>query len=274
VTIEETRDGYTVHPVNQENGGTVTVDLDITVPKSASVTANTNHGDISISGILGKAWASTQHGAVEIHNTGSDATVEMKKGDVRINDIIGSVSIKGVGDEVDVSDIGGDMTVEGEFFGPVVIRNVSKTTHYLSQKADLTLERMSGRLDLDSGDIQVSDVAGAAKLRTSNKDLDVENVGGRLEIADVHGDIKVGYAKPPLQEISITNESGGVDLTLPAKSNFQISASSKGGDVQSDFDGSSDTGGDTPRFNAKIGTGVPKIQIITTFGTINLHKSS
>ena len=115
----------------------------------------------------------------------------------------------------------------------------------------MTLERMSGRLDLDSGDIQVSDVAGAAKLRTSNKDLDVENVGGRLEIADVHGDIKVGYAKPPLQEISITNESGGVDLTLPAKSNFQISASSKGGDVQSDFDGSSDTGGDTPRFNAK-----------------------
>jgi hypothetical protein len=274
VTIEQTRDGYTVHPVNQENGGTVTVDLDITVPKSASVTANTNHGDVSISGISGKAWATTLHGAVEIHNTGSDATAEMSKGDVRINDIAGSVSIKGHGDEVDVSDISGDMTVEGEFFGPVVIRNVTKTTHYVSQKADLTLERMSGRLDLDSGDIEVSDVAGAAKLKTSNKDLDVENVGGRLEISDVHGDIKVGYAKPPTQEINISNESGGVDLTLPAKSNFQVSAWSKGGDVQSDFDGSSDTEGDTPRFNAKIGTGVPKIQITTTYGTINLHKSS
>jgi hypothetical protein len=274
VVIEQTRDGYTVHPLNQEEGGSVTADLDVTVPKNVSITANTNHGDISISGISGKASATTLHGAVEIHNTGSDASAEMTKGDVRINDVEGSVRITGRGDEVDVSDIGGDMTIEGEFFGPVIVRNVTKTTHYVSQKADLTLEHMTGRLELDSGDIEISDVAGAAKLKTSNKDLDIENVGGRLEIADVHGEIKVGYAKPPREEIIITNESGGVDLTLPAKSNFQISASSRGGDVQSDFEGSTDSDSDTPRLNAKVGTGVPKIQITTTYGTIYLHKSS
>jgi DUF4097 and DUF4098 domain-containing protein YvlB len=198
----------------------------------------------------------------------------MSTGDVRINDVGGSVRITGRGDEVDVSDVAGDMTIEGEFFGPVVIRNVTKTTRYVSQKADLTLEHLTGRLELNSGDIEISDVGGSAKMRTSNKDLDIENVGGRLEISDVHGDIKVGYAKAPREEILITNESGGVDLTLPDKSNFQISASSRGGDVQSDFEGSSDSGGDIPRFNAKIGTGVPKIQITTTYGTITLHKSS
>ena len=171
------------------------------------------------------------------------------------------------------------------------MRNVTKTTHYASQKADLTLVHMTGRLELDSGQIEVSDVAGFAKLNTRNKDLDVENVGGRLEIADVHGDIKVGYAQPPREEIVITNESGGVDLTLPAKSNFQISASSRGGEVQSDFESSSpsphpgansdetsdtdDKDGKAPsRFDAKIGTGVPKIQITTTYGTVTLRKSS
>jgi hypothetical protein len=274
VVIEQTRDGYTVHPVNQEDGESVTADLDVTVPKNVSITANTNHGDISISGVSGNAVATTLHGTVDIHNTGADASAEMSKGDVRINDVAGSVRITGRGDEVDVSDIAGDTTIEGEFFGPVVVRNVTKTTRYVSQKADLSLEHLTGRLELDSGDIEISDVGGAAKLRTSNKDLDIENVGGRLEISDVHGDIKVGYAKPPHEEIIITNESGGVDLTLPAKSNFQISASSRGGDVQSDFEGSSDSENDTPKFNAKIGTGVPKIQITTTYGTINLHKSS
>jgi Putative adhesin/Domain of unknown function (DUF5668) len=274
VVIEQTRDGYVVHPVNQEAGGSVTVDLDITLPKDVSVTARTNHGDISISGITGKATATTQHGDVEIHNTNSDVTAELTKGAVRINDIVGNVHITGRGDEVDVSDVTGDMSIEGEFFGPVTIRNVSKTTRYVSQKADITLEHMTGRLELESGQIEISDVTGAAKIRTSNKDLDVENVGGRLEIADVHGDIKVGYAQAPTQEISISNESGEVELTLPDKSNFQISASSKGGEVDSDFDGSSDTQGDTPRFNAKIGTGVPKITITTTYGAIHIRKSS
>jgi hypothetical protein len=275
VVIEQGPDGYTVHPVNQSGGrGNVNVDLDVTLPKSASITANTDHGNVSVSGVAGKITVTATHGDVEIHDAGSDVSVDMTKGDARISAVAGSVRISGRGDEVEVSDVAGDATIEGEFFGPVHVRNVTKATHYASQKADLMLVHMTGRLELDSGQIEVSDVAGFARLTTKNKDLDVENVAGRLEVTDVHGDIKVGYAQPPREEINITNESGGVDLTLPAKSNFQISASSHGGDVQSDFEGSTDSGGDNPRYNAKIGTGVPKIQITTTYGTIYLRKSS
>jgi hypothetical protein len=291
VVIEQGVDGYTVHPVNQNgDGGNVDVDLDVTVPKSVSISANTDHGNVSISGVAGKVTVNTNHGDVEVHDSGSDVSVDMTKGDVRISSVGGSVRISGRGDEVEVSDITDDATIDGEFFGPVHVRNVAKTTHYASQKADLTLVHMTGRLELDSGEIEVSDVAGFAKLNTRNKDLDVENVGGRLEIADVHGDIKVGYAQPPREEIIVTNESGGVDLTLPEKSNFQISASSRGGEVQSDFESSSlsphpdpHSGSDSDdkdgkaapsRFDAKVGTGVPKIQITTTYGTITLHKSS
>jgi putative adhesin/cell wall-active antibiotic response 4TMS protein YvqF len=275
VVIEQGPDGYTVHPVNQSGGrGNVNVDLDVTVPKSASITANTDHGNVSVSGVAGKITVTATHGDVEVHDAGSDVSVDMTKGDARISAVGGNVRISGRGNEVEASDVAGDATIEGEFFGPVHVRNVTKTTHYASQKADLTLVHMTGRLELDSGQIEVSDVAGFAKLNTKNKDLDVENVVGRLEVTDVHGDIKVGYAQPPREEISITNESGGVDLTLPAKSNFQISASSHGGEVQSDFEGSTDSEGDNPRYNAKIGTGVPKIQITTTYGTIYVRKSS
>jgi DUF4097 and DUF4098 domain-containing protein YvlB len=288
VVIEQGRDGYTVHPVNQSGGrGNVNVDLEVTVPKSVSITANTDHGNVSISDVAGKIAVTATHGDVEIHDSGSDVAVDMTKGDARISTVAGNVRLSGRGDEVDVSDVAGDATIEGEFFGPVHVRNITKTTHYASQKADLTLVHMTGRLELDSGQIEVSDVAGFAKLITKNKDLDVENVGGRLEVTDVHGDIKVGYAQPPREEISVTNESGGVDLTLPAKSNFQISASSRGGEVQSDFDVSlpgshpephqdSDSGDKNApsRIDGKIGTGVPRIQITTTYGTIYLRKSS
>ncbi len=278
VVIEQTRDGYSVHPVNQEaDGGRVTVDFDVTLPKSASLAADSHHGDISISGLAGAVTISTQSGDVDVHNVGSDVSAQLTKGDARIDDISGNVRITGRGNEIEMNDVAGDATVQGEFFGPVRIRNVSKTTHYTSQAGDLTLSHLTGRLELDSGDISVSDVAGFAKLATHDKDIEVENVAGRLDIAGTHGDIKVTYAQPPSAEINIANGTGEVDVTLPAKSNFEISAISRSGDIQSDFEAPSlkpanDNG--TGSLTGKIGTSGPKISIVTSYGTIYLRKSS
>jgi len=173
--------------------------------------------------------------------------------------------------------VAGDATFEGEFYGPIHIRNVTKTTHYISQKADLTLAHMTGRLELDSGEINVSDVDGPAKLNTHDKDMEVENIAGRLDITDTHGSIKVSYSQPPRADINISNESGEVDLTLPSDSKFEISAVSRSGELQSDFDDPSlkqDNENGTGRLTGKVGSQGPKIQITTSYGTIYLHKSS
>ena len=278
IVIQQTRDGYDVHPENQEvNEGQVTVDFDITLPKSASLTANSRRGDVSISGLAGAVAITTQSGDIEVHNIGSDVTAQLTKGDARIDDISGNVRITGRGTEIEMNDVTGDATVQGEFFGPVRIRNVTKTTHYISQAGDLTLSHLTGRLELDSGDINVSDVGGFAKLVTHDKDIEVENVAGRLDIAVNHGDIKVIYAQPPREEINIANGTGEVDMTLPAKSTFEISAISRSGDIQSDFEAPSlkpaDDNG-TGRLTGKVGASGPKISIVTSYGTIYLRKSS
>jgi hypothetical protein len=278
IVIQQTRDGYDVHPENQEvNEGQVTVDFDITLPKSASLTANSRRGDVSISGLAGAVAITTQSGDIEVHNIGSDVTAQLTKGDARIDDISGNVRITGRGTEIEMNDVTGDATVQGEFFGPVRIRNVTKTTHYTSQAGDLTLSHLTGRLELDSGDINVSDVGGFAKLVTHDKDIEVENVAGRLDIAVNHGDIKVIYAQPPREEINIADGTGEVDMTLPAKSTFEISAISRSGDIQSDFEAPSlqpaDDNG-TGRLTGKVGASGPKISIVTSYGTIYLRKSS
>jgi DUF4097 and DUF4098 domain-containing protein YvlB len=214
VVIEQTRDGYSVHPVNQETDhGRVSVDFDVTLPKSASLAADSGHGDVSISGLAGAVTITAQTGDVEVHDIGSDVSAQLTKGDARIDDISGNVRITGRGNEIEMNDVTGDATLQGEFFGPVRIRNVTKTTHYTSQAGDLTLSHLTGRLELDSGDISVSDVAGFAKLVTHDKDIEVENVAGRLDIAGTHGDIKVTYSQPPSAEINIANGTGEVDLT-------------------------------------------------------------
>jgi DUF4097 and DUF4098 domain-containing protein YvlB len=123
----------------------------------------------------------------------------------------------------------------------------------------------------------VSDVAGFAKIVAHDKDIEVENVAGRLDIAGTHGDIKVTYAQPPREEVNIANGTGEVDLTLPSKSNFEISAISRSGDIQSDFETPSlkpaDNNG-TGSLTGKVGAAGPKISIVTSYGTIYLRKSS
>lgn len=273
--IEQTADGFRIHPAGGGDFDMVNVDLDVEVPKSASVTASTSRGDINLADISGGIDASTREGNVEIHNVGSDVAVALEKGDLQLSNVAGNVRVSGRGNEIDVSDVQGDTTLEGEFYGPIRIRNVAKTTHYVSQRSDLTLTHMTGRMEMDSEDLQISDVAGAAKLVTHNKDMEVENIGGRLDIVDSHGDIKINCSNPPTDEIDVADDSGEVDLTLPGHSNFEISAVSRGGDVSSDFEGPSlqQTNDDNVgKLSGKVGSGGPKIQIATSYGTIALKK--
>lgn len=276
VSIQSITGGYDIQPTNAEQGnGAVKVDLEVHVPKQTSVTAKSDRGDINISDVSGGLNISTESGDIEVHGAGGDVTTQLHHGDARISEAKGNVRISGHGNVVELEDIGGDVGIDGEFYGPIRVHNVKNTTTYNSARTQLTLLHLSGRFEMDSGGLEISDVAGNAILSTHNRDVAVENVAGRLQIANTHGDVQVRFEQPPKEEVSIANDSGAVDLTLPAKSGFEISAVSRSGDVQSDFE---DSGlqlvneNETHKLNGKFGSRGPKIQIATSYGTISLRK--
>jgi DUF4097 and DUF4098 domain-containing protein YvlB len=282
VVIERAGDGYKIHPVRQgDSRDTVHVDLDVQLPKTASVTLYTSQGDINVSAIAGVVEAHTENGDIEIHDAGSDVAAQLQKGNARITGVTGNVTLKGRGDDVEIGEVAGNATLDGPFVGSTTVRKVRGTTRVSSPWAELTILQLTGRLELDSGDIQLSDVAGPANVQTHNKDIDAEDVAGQLDIADSHGDVKVVYGNPPREALTITNETGEVDLTLPARSAFQISALSRSGEVRSDFeDPSLKTTGEEKdgrldgEFGSKSPAPAPRITITTSYGTISLHKSS
>jgi DUF4097 and DUF4098 domain-containing protein YvlB len=282
VVIERTGNGYSIHPVHQSDfRDGVGVDLDVQVPKTASVTLHTPKGDINASTIAGIVDARTENGDIDIHDAASDVTAQTEKGAARITGVAGNVTLKGRGDDVEIDDVTGNATLEGPFLGSTTVRKVKGTTRITSLWADLTVVQLTGRLEMDSGDIQLSDVAGLARLLTHNKDIDVENVAGQLDIVDSHGDVKIVCANPPREALNITNDSGEVDLTLPGRSSFQISAFSLSGEVDSEFEDPSLKTTDEQRdgrldgqFGGKSGAPGSKITITTSYGTISLHKSS
>jgi DUF4097 and DUF4098 domain-containing protein YvlB len=282
VVIEKTGGGYRVHPVRQSDfRETVGVDLDVQLPRTASVTLHTPHGDISVSGIAGSVDARTDSGDIEIHEAGGDVNAQMEKGDVRIDSVGGNVTLKGRGGDVEIADVKGNAALDGAFLGTTVVRKVAGTTHLASPWAELSIAQLTGRLEMDSGDLNVSDVGGAARLQTHNKDIDAENIAGQLDINDSHGDVKVACTMPPREALNITNESGDVELTLPGRSSFQIAAYSRSGEVESEFEGPSlrTTGEEKDgrlegQFGGNSAMPAARITINTTYGTISLHKSS
>jgi outer membrane lipoprotein SlyB len=278
VAIEQTGNTYTVHIVRTGNDREwVSADFDLQLPKTASLTAHTNHGDINASGIGGDLDARTESGDVEVRDAKSNVSVVMQKGDAHIARVAGNLRITGRGSDLDVSDVKGDVILDGTFLGSASVNHVAKTTRYTSPRADITISQLNGNLAVESNDIEITGSSGPARIVSQNKDVKVENVAARLDITNSHGDVTVELAAPLRDDVYVANDSADVDLTLPARSGFEISAISRSGDVESDFEGPSlktANEGNSGQIAGKFGSPGPKITINTTYGTIHLRKGS
>ncbi|HKV27656.1 MAG TPA: DUF4097 family beta strand repeat-containing protein [Candidatus Acidoferrales bacterium] len=277
IKVTPTSNGYQIQPQSSgDEGPEVRVDLDIALPSHATINADTAHGDITIAQMTGPVTIHSKSGDLNIHDLSGDVDADLAHGDARVNNIKGNVRLTGHGGEINLSGITGDATLEGDFFGPIRASNISKTTRYTSSRTNLTLAHLAGQLEMDSSDLSISDVSGSVQLSTANKDVTLEGVVGRIDLTDKRGDIQVTFAHPPHDDVRIANESASIDVTLPGTSNFGISAVSRNGDIQNDFESAglkSSNSGDTTVVQGTYGARGPRITLSTTYGTISIHKS-
>lgn len=273
VNLIPVAEGYEVRP---DTVSGAEVDLEMNVPKQVSIAANSGKGDISAADLTGSVSATAQHGNVQVHDVTGDIDASLHRGDARITGIQGNVRLAGSGSELELADIKGDATIEGEFYGPIRVRNVAKAVRFVSSRTDLIVVQLPGRMEMDSGQLQLSDTPGGVTLITKNRDVNMENVAGRIHIENRHGDINVQLRQPPHEEISISDESGEITLTMPAGSNFEIVASSRSGEIQNDFQSpalKSNRDKENSQLEGKVGTLGPQIRLTTTYGTIHIRKA-
>lgn len=271
--------GYQIQP--QVTGGdfestSVRTDLVVELPQQSTIHAQTNDGDVRIASISAPVTIHSGRGDVDLHSITGDVAATMTHGNAHVDNVKGNVRLDGRGGEVDLANITGDATVDGEFYGPIRARAVGQTTRFTSTVSNLTVGKLKGQMEMDSGDFSVSHVKGSLTLNTTNKDLTLDDVEGRVDLTDKRGDISLHFTVPPHDDIRIADESGNIDITLPANSSFTISAISRGGQIENDFAGSalkSSTSGQTTILQGTYGTGGPRITLSTTYGTISIHKA-
>ncbi|MGB6875307.1 MAG: DUF4097 family beta strand repeat-containing protein [Candidatus Acidiferrales bacterium] len=280
IGITPAGDGYQVQSRtgNARNfeDSNVQTDLDIRLPAQSAITARTAHGDIKLAGTNGPVTITSQSGDLDLHDVTGNVAATLTHGDAHIDMVKGNVRLDGNGGEVDVSNVTGEVTMQGDFYGPIRAHDIHQTVRYTSSRSNLTLGQLSGEMEMDSGDLSVSDVNGSFTLTTENKDVTLDNLNGRIDLTDRRGDISLHFAQAPRDDVRIADESGNIDITIPAHSNFTISAISRNGDIENDFEASglkSSTSGETTILEGSYGNQGPRITLSTTYGTISIHKA-
>jgi hypothetical protein len=259
-----------------DDGGRVSVDLSLRVPKATSSQITSVRGDIQVDDLNGNQTLFTQKGDVRATNIQGLVKIHKTGNSTEVRGVKGSVELDGRGDDIEVADVSDTVTVHGEFSGAIQFHDVGNTLRYESQRTNMTAQKLSGQLNMEVGSMEVNGIDGPLDLTTRQKDINVNNFKHSLHIADSDGQITLQTSTLPTHDIQVESKNGAVELTLPQGSNFQIEADSRHGEVDCDFSGPGlkvVKDGDTPSISGSFGKGGPLIRITTEYGAIRLHRS-
>ncbi len=251
----------------------IATDMDVAVPRSAAVTITGRHGDVSVLGRDGEVDISNQHGDVSVSDVKGNVSLSLDHSSARVSQVGGDISVEGRANDVSLADVKGAVRLNGDFTESVKLAKIGKSVSFKSTRTEMDFSRLDGDVDLDSGDLEVNNVAGPMRLSTRSKDIRVVGVSGDLRLKDENGAVEVHVTK--LGSMDVDNRQGDIEIYLPEKSSFQIDAHASNGEIHSDFSGLQITNGDEEATaSGGVGSGGPRLTLNNRHGTIILHKGS
>src|SRR5579863_6716063 len=264
----------TLNANNQGSGDHwVAVDLDISIPRKAGVNISTRFGDVSIIGRDGDLQVSDQHGDVSASDINGKVSLSLEHSSARVSQVASDVSVEGRANDVSLEDIKGAVHLDGEFMESVKLAKIAQAVTFKSSRTDLLLARLDGDLDLDSGDLQASDVLGPVRLTTRSKDVRLTGVSGDVRMEDENGSVELHMTK--MGSVQLENRRGDIQVYVPDKAGFQVDARARGGEVETDFDGLKvDNSNEQAIATGTVGGGGPRLVLNNEHGTIEIRKGS
>src|SRR5437899_230928 len=101
IEIAQNGDGYEVRPTGSgASDSRVSLDLDVAVPKKASLTVRSEKGDITVADMAKPVSVTNGVGDIEIRGTAGDVSIDTRKSDIKVSDTNGNIKISGHGGDV------------------------------------------------------------------------------------------------------------------------------------------------------------------------------
>src|SRR5579864_146773 len=248
----------------------VSTDLDISLPRKASVVISTHHGDVSIMGRDGNAAVTNQDGDVSVTDLNGSLSLNLDKSSARISEVSSDVTIQGRANDVSLEDVKGAVRLDGDFMESVKLSRIAKPVNFKTSRTDMDFSKLDGYLNLDSGDLEATSVTGPLRLHTRSKDIMLNGVTNDVHLEDENGAVEIHLNK--VGSLEVTNSKGDIRIYVPEKSSFQVEAQARDGEIQSDFSSLKIENGDNrSTASGSVNGGGPRMVINNEHGTIEIR---
>jgi hypothetical protein len=295
---------------NRTRGRRVRTSLNVRVPAEANVTIDNRNGRVTLNDLRGDQQVDNAFGEVDIRRIDGSLRLDTRNGEVTVENITESAVIENAFGSTSVRTVGTDLELDSRN-GEVIVDNVTGSAVINNAFARTTVRDIGGNLELDSrnGRVEVSDVTGDVEIENSfapvevvnvegeltirgrNNDVDVENIGGdvdvesafqdieirdargELRVVNRNGDVNVRLIEIPTADIFVSTEFSSVTLSIPSDSTAGLDLSTRFGEIESDFGGSTSRDGPTRSLVTSSDGGGPTVRVRTRNGNIRISEN-
>jgi hypothetical protein len=214
----------------------LSAELEISVPKGATVEGHGRSGDFDMNDIGGNVEVASDNAGVRLQNIGGSVRLDLRRSDiVRAVNVKGPLELKGRGQNVELENIEGQVTISGSHGGDLQFRNLAKPLRFEEDNTNVHVERCPGQIRIARGYIRGTNLVGPLHIRAQSKDVELTDFIQPLELSIDRGDIDLRPVRIPLSKMDVRTRNGEISLALPMGAKFDLRADVQKGEVENEF---------------------------------------
>lgn len=228
----------------------------------STLNARSISSNIKVIGVRDDATANSQSGGIELRRIGGRATARTHSGPVVINDVGGDVIADSTSNQINIANVRGRVTAN-TLSGNVVISKISEGVRVVAV----------------SGSVQVSDAKGRIEITTTSDQIILTNIDSRDVVAKSHsGGVRFTGRIYDDGRYEFVSFSSQVTLFLPPDSNFNLTATSHSGSINTEFplriNPGSSYGGGQGSVSGTVGKGGAEMRAASFSGSVIIKKNT
>lgn len=199
--------------------------------------ANAGSGDLTLTNIGSRLIAQSSSGSIQATDVRDDATATVASGEVRLEKIGGRAVGRSSSGSVWINDVAGDAQA-GTMSDNVTVTNVKGRATVNAISGNLVVRNVAEgvRASTVSGSINISDSKGVIHAQTTNDIITLTNIDSRDVIAKTtSGGVRFTGKIQDGGRYEFESFNGSVILNIPADSNFNLTAKTYNGTVNTEF---------------------------------------
>lgn len=252
----------------------VSTNLEIDVPRGASLEVTGKAGDFDVSGLNGDVDVTSGRARVRVDHVQGNLHIDTGKSDeIRCAAIGGSVTLRGHGNDVGLSDIAGEVDVNGNYSGLISLAHIAKHVRLASMRTEFEAARIPGEVKLARGSVDGNGLTGPLKVAARVTDVSLGNFTDNLDLSVDRGDVELRPGHVPLSNVSVRAGAGDIDLALPVAAGVTVAADTERGVIENDLGFSSESNGHSAHLEGSSGKGA-QITLSTRRGDIRVHHAA